>query len=119
MINLTPGATTSVWLSLRESMSYGSTASFIMTLTNDITGATKSFTPTDLQPTNKWSRFDIGVGTPESLATGKLDLRPGMWSFQVTAGTTLLETGKVMVQEQKVWTTFDRPAKSVPTLKRN
>lgn len=118
MINLTPGATTSVWLSLRESMAYGSTASFQMTLTNDINGATKSFSPTDLQPTNKWSKFDIGVGTPESLVNGKLDLRPGMWSFEVKAGSTTLETGKVMVQEQKVWTTLDRPAKNVPTLKR-
>lgn len=118
MINLTPGITSSVWLSLRESMAYGSTDPFVMTLTNDITGATKSFTPTDLQPTNKWSRFEIGVGTPESLATGKLDLRPGMWSFVIKAGTTTLETGKVVVQETKTWTTLDRPAKNVPTLKR-
>jgi len=118
MINLTPGATTSVWLSLRESLPYGSTQSFKMTLTHDISGATKSFFPTDLQPDNKWSRFDIGVGTPENLTTSKLDLRAGMWSFIVEAGTATLETGKVQVLEQKVWTTLERPAKSIPTLKR-
>ncbi len=118
MINLTPGITSSIWLSLRESITYGSTASFKMTLTNDITGATKSFYPTDLQPTNKWSKFEIIVGTPENLANSKLDLRAGMWSFIVEAGTTTLETGKVLVNETKVWTTLDRPAKSTPTLKR-
>lgn len=118
MINLTPGVTSSIWVSLRESLSYGSSASIVMTLTNDITGATKSFTPTDLQPTNKWSRFEIGVGTPEDFSIGKLDLRPGMWSFTFTADSTTLETGKVVVSEQKTWTTLERPAKNVPTLKR-
>ena len=73
MIYLTPGITASIWMSLRESVTYGSTASFDFTFTNDITGATKSFTPTDLQPTNKWSRFEILVDTPESLP-GTIDM---------------------------------------------
>lgn len=119
MINLTPGVTSSIWLSLRESVPYGSTASFQMNLTNDITGATKSFFPQDLQPNNKWSRFEIIVGTPENLNIGKLDLRSGMWSYEVKAGSALLETGKVIVEEQKVWTTLERPAKNIPALKRN
>lgn len=117
MIYLTPGVTQSIWMSLRESMSYGSTASFQFTLTNDITGATKSFTPTDLQPDNKWSRFDLIVGTPESLPD-KIDLNEGMWSFIVEAGGTLLETGKIVVNETETWTTYHRPAKSTVVYRR-
>lgn len=118
MIYLTPGITASVWLSLRESMPYGSTASFKFTLTNDMTGDSKVFYPTDLQPDNKWSRFNIVVGTPENLSTPKLDLRSGMWSYKVEADTTTLETGKVLVEESKTWTTLDRPAKTIKVLKR-
>jgi hypothetical protein len=118
MIYLTPGITASVWLSLRESMPYGSTASFKFTLTNDMTGDVKVFYPTDLQPDNKWSRFNIIVATPENLSIAKLDLRQGMWSFKVEADTTVLETGKVLVEESKTWTTLDRPAKTIKVLKR-
>lgn len=118
MIYLTPGITASVWLSLRESMPWGSTASFKFTFTNDITGDSKVFNPTDLQPNNKWSRFNIVVGTPENLSTPKLDMRAGMWSFTVEAGSTVLETGKVLVNESKTWTTLDRPAKTIKVLKR-
>lgn len=117
MIYLTPGVTQSIWMSLRESMAYGSTASFQMTLTNDITGATKSFYPTDLQPDNKWSKFELIVGTPESLPT-KVDLNEGMWSYKVLAGGTLLETGKIVVNEIETWTTYDRPAKNTVVWRR-
>jgi len=117
-INLTPGVTASVWMSLRESVPYGSTASFKFTFTNDISGLNKVFYPTDLQPDNKWSRFDMIVGTPENLATPKLNMSPGMWSYSVEAGGTVLETGKVLVNETKVWTTLDRPAKNIPVLRR-
>jgi len=117
MIYLTSGITQSVWMSLRESMPFGSTASFQMTLTNDITGATKSFYPTDLQPDNKWSRFQMVVGTPESLPT-KIDLKPGMWSYKVEADSALLETGKVLVVEQQNWTTHERPAKNTVVYRR-
>ena len=118
MIYFTPGITQSVWLSLRESMDYGSTASFLFTATNDVSGEVKSFYPTDLQPNNKWSRFDIIVGVPENLLIPKVDMRPGMWSYVVTAGTTVLETGKALVEESKVWATIDRPAKNIKVLKR-
>lgn len=118
MIYFTPGITQSVWLSLRESLDYGSTASFLFTFTNDVSGEVKSFYPTDLQPNNKWSRFEIVVGTPENLATPKIDMRAGMWSYVVTANTKALETGKVLVEESKVWTTLDRPAKNIKVLKR-
>jgi hypothetical protein len=118
MINLTPGVTSSIWMSLRESMPYGSTASFKFTFTNDISGNVKTFYPTDLQPTNKWSRFNISVGTPENLSISKLNLSPGMWSYIVEADTTTLETGKVIVEETKIWTTLDRPAKNTPVLRR-
>lgn len=117
MIYLTPGVTASIWMSLRESMTYGSTASFQITLTNDITGATKSFYPTDLQPDNKWSKFNLVVGTPESLPT-KIDLKSGMWSYKVEAGSALLETGKVLVDEQQIWTAYDRPAKNTAVYRR-
>lgn len=118
MIYFTPGTTASVWMSLRESMPYGSTASFKFTLTNDMSGDVKVFYPTDLQPTNKWSRFNIVVGTPENLNVPKLDLRAGMWSYKVEADSTILETGKVLVEESKTWTTLDRPAKNIKVLKR-
>lgn len=118
MINLTPGVTASIWMSLRESMPYGSTASFKFTFTNDISGSSKVFYPTDLQPDNKWSKFNIIVATPENLSISKLDMSPGMWSYTVEAGTTTLETGKVLVNETKTWTTLDRPAKNTPVLRR-
>jgi hypothetical protein len=118
LITLTPGLTTSVWMSLREDLLYGSTASFLFTLTNDVSGATKSFYPTDLQPTNKWSKFDISVGTPENLNTPKLNLVAGMWSYVVSAGGTQLETGKVVVKEQKNWSALERPAKNGGAIRR-
>lgn len=118
MINLTPGVTASIWMSLREDVPYGSTASFKFTFTNDVTGIQKVFYPTDLQPNNKWSRFDIVVGTPENLNTPKLNMSPGMWSYIVEAGTASLETGKVMVVEQQNWQTLERPAKSTGALRR-
>ncbi len=118
MINLTPGVTASIWMSLRESIPYGSTASFKFTFTNDISGSSKVFYPTDLQPDNKWSKFNIIVATPENLSTSKLDMTPGMWSYIVSAGSTTLETGKVLVNETKTWTTLDRPAKNTPVLRR-
>ena len=118
MINLTPGVTSSIWMSLRESIPYGSTASFKFTFTNDISGTVKTFYPTDLQPTNKWSRFNISVGSPENLSISKLNLSPGMWSYIVEADTTTLETGKVIVEETKIWTTLDRPAINTPVLRR-
>lgn len=117
MIYLTPGITQSVWMSLRESAPVGSTGSFKFTLTNDMTGNQVQFYPVDLQPDNKWSRFNFYVGTPQNLPQ-TLNLRPGMWSFIVEDGSTTLETGKVLVNEQKVWTTYDRPAKNVVVLKR-
>lgn len=119
MIYFTPGITQSVWMSLRESIPYGSTASIKFTFTSDISGELKVFYPTDLQPENKWSRFDIIVGKPENLFTPKLDMRAGMWSYKVEAGTAILETGKIIVNETtKVWTTLDRPAKNTKVLKR-
>lgn len=118
MINLTPGTTSSVWMSLREDLPVGSTASFKFTLTNDVTGSVKTFYPTDLQPTNKWSRFNIAVGTPENLSQSKLNLSPGMWSYVVEAGSAILETGKVLVTETTTWQSLDRPAKTTGAIRR-
>jgi hypothetical protein len=117
MIYLKPGITASIWMSLRESAPVGSTSSFKFTLTNDMSGDKVQFYPTDLQPDNKWSRFNLFVGTPQNLPQ-TLDLRPGMWSFIVTDGQTTIETGKLLVEETKNWTTLDRPAKNVVVLKR-
>jgi len=117
MIYLTPGVTSSVWLSLRESAPIGSTGSFKFTFTNDISGVSKVFYPTDLQPTNKWSKFNLLVAKPESLPN-TIDLAAGMWSYKIEDGSTLLETGKVMVEEDKSWTTLSRPAKNTPVLRR-
>lgn len=118
MINLTPGTTSSVWMSLRESVPYGNTASFKFVFTNDISGSSKTFYPTDLQPTNKWSRFLIGCGTPENLSQPRLDLAAGMWSYVVSVGSTVIETGKALVNEDKTWKTLDRPAKTTQVLRR-
>ena len=119
MINLTSGMTSSIWLSLREDLPVGSTASFKFTFTNDVTGSQKVFYPTDLQPNNKWSRFEIAVGTPENLNLPKLNMSAGMWSYQIEAGAAILETGKVLVTETKTtWATLDRPAKNTGALRR-
>lgn len=117
-INLTPGITQSVWLSLREAAPVGYTGSFVFVFTNDITGATKSSTLSDLQPTNKWSRFDWCVKTPENLNAGQYNFKPGMWSFQVTASGVQLETGKVFVSEAMTWSTIERPAKNTGAIRR-
>lgn len=118
MINLTPGTTASIWMSLREDVPYGNTASFKFTFTNDVSGLQKVFFPTDLQPDNKWSRFNILVSTPENLNTPVLDMSPGMWSYKVEAGAVTLETGKVVVDETKTWTALERPAKNTKVLRR-
>jgi len=117
MIYLTPGVTQSTWLSLRESMAYGSTASVIFTFTNDMTGEAITFTPVDLQPTNKWSKYNLYVGTPQALPT-VLDMRPGMWSYTIISDSITLETGKVMVENTKTWTTRTTPAKNTAVFKR-
>lgn len=118
MINLTSGATSSIWLSLREDLPYGSTASFKFTFINDISGQQKVFYPTDLQPLNKWSRFNIAVGTPEDLSIPRLNLAAGMWSYTIEAGTASLETGKVIVTENLTWNALERPAKNTGAIRR-
>lgn len=118
MINLTTGATSSIWLSLREDQPIGSTASFKFTFTNDVTGHTKIFYPTDLQPNNKWSRFEIAVGKPENLNLPRIDMPAGMWSYQIETGSAILETGKVLVKDTKTWAVLDRPAKNNGALRR-
>jgi hypothetical protein len=117
MIYLTPGMTSSIWMSLRESVPVGNTASFKFTFTNDMSGEQKIFYPVDLQPTNKWSRFEIAVGTPESLPN-RINMRNGMWDYQVEVSSTILETGKILVSEVKDWTVLDRPDKKTNVLKR-
>jgi hypothetical protein len=117
MIYLTPGVTQSTWLSLKEDMAYGSTSSVIFTFTNDMTGEVITFTPVDLQPTNKWSRYDLYVGTPQSLPE-TLDMRPGMWSYEIVSDNTTLETGKVVVENTKTWMTRTTPAKNTAVFKR-
>lgn len=114
MIYLTPGITASIWMSLRES---GGTSSFTITLKNDMSGDVKTFNPVDLQPDNKWSRFDIVVGVPENLPS-KVNLTSGMWSYSVSSGQNVLEVGKLLVEEQKVWKAIDKPSKTTKVLKR-
>lgn len=118
MINLTAG-TNSIWLSLRESIPYGSTSSnYKFTFTFDLSSETKVMYPTDLQPDNKWSRFEIGLSSSESLTQSIANMRAGMWSYKVELGSTVLEMGKALVDETWVWTTLDRPTKTTPVLKR-
>jgi hypothetical protein len=115
MIYFTPGITQSIWMSLRESV--GATTSFKFTLTNDISGEVKDLYPQDLQPNNPWSRFEIKVDKPESLPN-IVNLNPGMWSFKVEVASEIIETGKILVKENKNWTKIDRPAKNVKVLRR-
>lgn len=115
MIYFTPGITQSVWLSLRESV--GATQSFKWTLTNDISGKKKTFFPVDLQPNNPWSRFDILVDKPEDLPN-VVDLSAGMWSLEVEFDSKIIETGKILVEEDKTWTKVSRPAKNTKVLRR-
>ena len=117
MINLLPG-TNSVWMSLREDLPIGSTASFKFTFTNDITGLTKVIFPTDLQPQNKWSRFDIGLSQSENLNLSRLNLVGGMWSYVVQAGTASLEWGKVIVGDISDWQALGRGPKNNGAIRR-
>jgi hypothetical protein len=119
-INLETGVTSSVWMSLKESVPIGYTGSYQFNLTNDITGATKSFTPTDQQPTNKWSIFYLSINQPENLAAGILDLADGMWSFDVIANSQKIESGKIMVKWSKNWQNIHRPGqKTGGAIRRN
>jgi len=52
------------------------------------------------------------------LFRSKLNLVAGMWSYVVTAGQKQLETGKVVVTEQKNWSALDRPAKTSGAIRR-
>lgn len=125
MVYLRQGDEKNLWFSLRESAPIGSTGSFQMSFTNDISGESKSYKPNDIQPTNKWSNFSIEAVqnmASENLLTGKLYLVPGMWSFIITDNyqSTILETGKVLVEEGTPTpiTTLTRPAKSKVVLRR-
>jgi hypothetical protein len=117
-IIFTPGITQSVWLSFKEEAPIGWTGSWTFLLTNDITGATKSATLTDLQPLNKWTKFNIKVGTPEVLNSGTWNLQSGMWSWTGYAGSTKLQSGKIMVQDAATWSTIARPSKNTGALRR-
>lgn len=111
MIYLTPGITASIWMSLRESVPYGNNEPFEFTITNDISGDKKVFQPIDLQPNNKWSRFNILVDKPESLP-GTIDMVSGMWNYSVSVGVdNIIETGKIIVQETKTWSARKTPDK--------
>lgn len=115
MIYLTPGITASLWFSLREVS--GPTTSFTMTMTNDISGEVKTINPVDLQPDNKWSRFDLVVGKPENLPL-KVNMGSGMWSFTISNGSTIIERGKMVVEEAKSWNTLTKSPKNNKVLKR-
>jgi len=118
MIYFLQGVTQSIWMPLRETAPIGSTNSFQFQITNDISGEQKTFWPQDLQPSNKWSRFDLIVSTPENLSAGVLDINPGMWSFRVFDAGKCLKTGKILVQENKSWNVLTRPAKNKVVLRR-
>ncbi len=125
MVYLRQGEQKLLWFSLKESSPIGSTSSFTMTFTNDISGELKSFIPTDLQPNNKWSKFSVeAVHTLQlqDLNIGKIYLVPGMWSYTIIDNyqSIILETGKVLVEENTITpiTTLTRPAKSKVVLRR-
>lgn len=123
MINIEKGLTNSIYLSLKESLPYGSTSSsFKFTWTNDVRGEQVVFYPTDLSSTtNKLSKFDIGEGLPQSLtASCRVNLTPGQWSYSIidTISGTELEFGKVAVIENKTWVVNVTAPKTVKTFKR-
>lgn len=117
MIYLIPGEEKTIWLRLKEMMPNGSTASFQFTFTNDMTGESKVFEPTDLAPTKDWSVFALKVDKPEALPN-ILDLRPGMWSYKIDADSTILETGKVLVEGDNQKVIRKTPDKKTVTFKR-
>lgn len=92
MINLTPGITNSVWLSLKEMLPSGLTQSpsYKLELTREINGAVTTLTPTDLSTQSSWSNFAIN-----------LNLEPGNYSYKVTETNTntTLEIGRAIVTE--------------------
>ena len=118
MIYLKTGITQSIWLSLRESSPIGSTNSFKFTFTNDVSNESKVFYPIDLQPNNKWSKFNIIAQPNEDLSQSKINMVDGMWNFIVEDSSIVLETGKVLVEGNKAWITLNRPDKTKIVMRR-
>jgi hypothetical protein len=96
MINIIPGTTASVWLSLKEMLPAGLTApSYKLELVREINGSITTLYPTDVAVGNKWSNFNLN-----------LNLDAGNYSYKVTETTsnTLLEIGRAVVEDgPKVW----------------
>jgi hypothetical protein len=108
MIYIKNGVTASITLTLRESMIPGSTQSeFVMNLTNDMSGMTQSLQLTDLQPDNKWSLFEF-----------EPNLDSGMWSFKIPYNGVVIESGKIIVEENFEWKVKSTPKKGVKIYKR-
>lgn len=116
MIYLIPGEEKTIWLRLKEMMPKGSTASFQFTFTNDMTGESKVFEPGSTS-SGDWSVFVLKVDKPEALPN-ILDLRPGMWSYKIDADSTILETGKVLVEGDNQRVIRKTPDKKTVTFKR-
>lgn len=114
MINLTYGATNSVWLSLKEMLPAGLTApSYQFEVTREITGQVTTFTQSDLQTSNKWSQFIIGAG-PVAISPNIYKLEPGNYSYSVKELTsnTILEIGRMIVEDGPI--TWNVRANSTP-----
>lgn len=120
MIYLNRGTTASIWLSLKEEVPTGCTSSnYEFTFTNDVSNEVKTFYPTDLQPDNKFSRFNLLVDTPEDLTKGIIDMNAGMWDYLIKIDETVLEIGKVLISEPVIAkTTLTRPTKNKTVLRR-
>jgi hypothetical protein len=108
MIYIKSGLTASITLSLRESMTPGSTQSdFVMNLSNDVSGLTHSINLVDETPDNKWSTFLINE-----------DLDSGMWSFDIPYLDEVIERGKIIVEEDLTWKVKATPKKNIKIYKR-
>lgn len=97
MITITPGATSSIWVSLKEAMPAGVTATGVYTLqlVREITGDLFTYSVTDIASDNKWSKFNLN-----------LSLQAGNYSYKFTENSTstILEVGRAVVTEPvKVW----------------
>jgi hypothetical protein len=114
MIYLIHGLTASVWLSLRESMTASNVTQFDWRVINDISNRSLTFSATDLQPSNPWSRFELGLGT----ASGQLDLQKGMYSYSVSHQNNILDTGKILVESSVEFETINRPDRDTKILRR-
>jgi len=121
MINLNTGTSSIVWIALREALPSGYTQSnYKFIFTEPLSGSTKVFYPSATETGYKWSKFNITVGTPESLTQSTVNMAPGIWHYLVqdTYSGLTLSIGLLTVHKSIAPTPTISRTKDVRTYKR-